>query len=129
MLKKPESTHCGMCGKDWSEVKKFPKRALCVECHEVVMKEYYAKKREEYATQHRYDIYSEFAYYRRKKHYHKLSVELNGIHDRAEWQELIRRRFDEIQQNKLLWEYITREIIMHKPKKPKYEYLNLEDYD
>jgi len=118
--KKESSKCCVKCGIEWLAdlSNKIKKRALCLEC----MKVEYEERKEQYNKnkfkrgQNRHDKYKPFKISNRK-HIHKaVNLELRGLNDRTEIREFLRKRFDELLEDKALWNYINDTDIENKNK-------------
>ena len=131
MMQKAFSTHCVKCGLSFEVVEKKKKRALCVPCFKISVKEYQQQhnKRVEVPI---YTKYQEYKVENRMDENLALSKRLLAMNDRAEWKEAIRLRLEEIIADKGLWDFICRDMEVYKKRKihkTKYEKQNLEDYE
>ena len=118
--KKELSTHCVKCGVLWNEdmSNKYPKRAVCLPCHKIE----YAERKEKYKSVeykrglNRHEKYKPYKIENRK-HIHKaVNLELRGLKNRSEVREFLRKRFDELLEDKGLWDYINDTDILNKNK-------------
>ena len=109
--KKELSTECKTCGVKWNKdySNKYPKRAVCYECKQ---KEYEERK-EQYnfnrfkRGMNRFEKHKPFKIENRK-HIHKaVNEQIRPLKDRNEIREFIRKRFDELLEDKALWDYIN----------------------
>jgi recombinational DNA repair protein (RecF pathway) len=109
--KKELSTECKGCGVKWKEdySNKYPKRAVCLECIKVE----YEERKEQYKNNqfkrglNRFEKHQPFKIENRK-HIHKaVNLELRKLKDRTEIREFLRKRFDELLEDKALWDYLN----------------------
>jgi 16S rRNA C967 or C1407 C5-methylase (RsmB/RsmF family) len=114
---KKESTHCKECGVEFDGTNKFRLRALCKPCGAIDQKRTSAKQlkpKEEY----RANKYNEFMLVNRNKYYSALLAEVKGM-SRENHKEWVANKFNEILQNKKLWEYIATQETF--PRKSNYQ--------
>jgi len=114
---KKESTHCKECGVEFDGTNKFRLRALCKPCGAIDQKRTAAKQlkpKEEY----RANKYNEFMLVNRNKYYSALLAEVKGM-SRENHKEWVANKFNEILQNKKLWEYIATQETF--PRKSNYQ--------
>jgi hypothetical protein len=101
------STHCNKCGVEWLPdlSNKKPKRSVCLECARKEQRDLQQKQR--LPTElHRRNRFSEYTKQKRQPYYSKINKELLEIKDRNEWRKYFDTKFNEIINNKILWEYI-----------------------
>jgi hypothetical protein len=110
-FKKEQSKCCAKCGVEWLTdlSNKVQRRALCLECIQI---EYKERKAEYKANKfkrgnNRLDKYQAYKIENRK-HIHKaVNLELRKLKDRTEIREFLRKRFDELLEDKGLWDYLN----------------------
>lgn len=100
---KKESTHCRDCGVEFNGVNKAHRRALCVECLKNEQRSRAVNKPKE---EQRHIKYKEFKFENRTDYYSALLAETKGM-DRDEHRAWMNNKFNEILQNKRLWEFIS----------------------
>lgn len=118
--KKEFSTNCKMCGVEWNDdfSNKKPLRAVCLECY----KKEYEERKEKYKSieykkgENRHDKYRPFKIENRKHIYKELNLKLKGLKKREEVREFLKNRFDELLEDKALWDYINDTDIENKYK-------------
>jgi hypothetical protein len=114
---KKESTHCKECGVEFDGTNKFRLRALCKPCGAIDQKRT-AQKALKPKEEYRANKYNEFMLVNRNKYYSALLAEKKGM-SREQHKEWVTNKFNEILQNKKLWDYIrTQENF---PKKGNYQ--------
>ena len=110
-FKKEFSKCCSKCGVVWNEdlSNKYPKRALCRPCQKIE----YEENKEKYKNApykrgtNRHEKYKPFKIENRK-HIHKaVNLELRKLKDRNDVREFLRKRFDELLEDKALWAYLN----------------------
>jgi len=109
--KKELSTECKTCGVKWNKdySNKYPKRAVCYECK---TKEYEERK-EQYTFNrfkrgmNRFEKHKPFKIENRKHIHKEVNAQIRPLKDRNEIREFIRKRFDELLEDKALWDYIN----------------------
>ena len=79
--------------------------AICLECARIEQREAQRKQRLPVEL-HRRNRFAEYNKQKRQPYYQKINKELSEIKDRDEWRNYFETKFNEIQNNELLWEYI-----------------------
>ena len=113
MTMKKKSTHCRDCGVEFAGTNKFNKRALCIECARIEVRNNTKRKPKE---EYRHIKYEEFKIENRSDYYSAILAETKGM-EREEHLVWIRNKFNEIMQNTKLWEYITTQDSYAKQKR------------
>jgi hypothetical protein len=121
--KKELSTECKTCGVKWKEdySNKYPKRAVCHPCHKIE----YAERKEAYKNNefkrglNKAEKYKPFKISNRK-HIHKaINEQLKKLKDRSEIRQFLSKRFDELLEDKALWDYLNDTDVLDKFNKEK----------
>lgn len=115
-MARKEVTHCLRCGAEFGNgVEKYPKRARCRKCVLEEAREIAAIKK---SQQPKFaDIFSDFMNGNRDNHWKEVNKQLTKIKDREESKLFIQRRFEEVMEDKLVWQYINRETQYQNKKK------------
>jgi hypothetical protein len=115
--KKELSKCCVKCGVEWLAdfSNKTPKRALCLECKREYDKEYSAKDAKTRKRLYNRMEKGKAFKIENRKHIHKaVNLELRKLKDRTEIREFLRKRFDELLEDKALWDYINDTDVLNK---------------
>lgn len=104
---KKEVTNCKHCGVQFNEqIKKYPKRALCYPCHKVEYRQHMERKKVDMINFHK--MYEQVKISKRTHIHSEVNRRLNACETKEQRQEFFNKRFEEIQNDKLLWEYLNR---------------------
>jgi hypothetical protein len=117
MTMKKKSTHCKECGVEFDGTNKFNARALCKPCG-LIDQRRTAQKALKPKEEYRANKYNEFMLVNRNKYYSALLAEVKGM-SREQHKEWVANKFNEILQNKKLWEYISTQETF--PRKSNYQ--------
>lgn len=105
---------CNKCGVEWLEdwSNKYPKRAMCVDCHKI----YYAERKLAYNEKHKnevrkVDLMQPFKVENRQAHWTKINKELRALNKLEDIRAFIKKQADEIFSNKELMEFINHQSL------------------
>jgi hypothetical protein len=104
---KQQSTHCKECGVEFNKTNKYPKRALCLDCQKIEYKK--SKERMKAKRINFHDLYAEIKIEKRKHIHAEINEQLKNTKTTEERREFLSNRFEEIQNDKLLWNYLNRD--------------------
>jgi hypothetical protein len=103
---KKEATECKKCGVELTKENKKPKRAICLDCYSIESKENNKKERENRPDY--YEIYSDLTVPNRRHIHIQVNNRLKQCVTKEQRKEFFEERFNEIKNDKLLWQYINR---------------------
>lgn len=103
---KKEATHCRRCDVEFDGTNKYKKRAVCKDCQKIEWAERMAKKKVGAVNYHQ--LYDEIKIEKRKHIHEEINKQLKATTTTEERRAFLSNRFNEIQNDELLWRFLSR---------------------